>query len=68
MGETIDRCGAEVVVAATPVDLAALLRPVTPVVRARYEYADAGEPTLGHFLDAFVATHRREAVVSRAGA
>jgi predicted GTPase len=52
--ETIDASGAEVVVAATPIDLAALVRPRMPVVRARYEYADAGEPTLGALVDAFL--------------
>jgi predicted GTPase len=52
--ETIDAAGADVVVAATPIDLAALVRPRTPVVRARYEYADAGEPTLGAIVDAFL--------------
>ena len=53
--ETIDAAGADVVVAATPIDLAALVAPRTPVVRARYEYADAGEPTLGSLVDAFLA-------------
>jgi len=52
--ETIDAAAADVVVAATPIDLAALVRPRTPVVRARYEYADAGEPTLGAIVDAFL--------------
>jgi predicted GTPase len=52
--ETIDASGADVVVAATPIDLAACVRPRTPVVRARYEYADAGEPTLGASIDAFL--------------
>jgi hypothetical protein len=33
------------VVAATPIDLAALIAIKVPVVRARYDYADAGEPT-----------------------
>lgn len=51
---TIDDSTADVVVAATPVDLAALLRPRLPVVRARYDYADAGEPTLGSLVDAFL--------------
>ena len=53
--ETIDRAAADVVVAATPIDLAALLALEKPVVRARYEYADAGEPTLGSLVDAFLA-------------
>jgi len=45
--DTIDRSDADVVLSATPIDLAALLRIEKPVVRVRYEYADAGEPTLG---------------------
>ena len=56
--ETIIAAGAEVVVAATPIDLAALLAlDAPPVVRARYELADAGEPTLGALVDAWVAAH-----------
>jgi predicted GTPase len=53
--ETINRAEADVVVAATPMDLAALIAVNKPVVRARYEYADAGEPTLGSVIDAFLA-------------
>ena len=40
------------VVAATPIDLAALISLNKPVVRARYEFAQAGEPTLGAVIDA----------------
>jgi predicted GTPase len=58
LAETIRRCHCDVVVCASPVDLAARVRLDKPVVRARYEYADAGEPTLGRFVDAFVAQHR----------
>jgi predicted GTPase len=54
--EAIDAADAEVVVSATPVDLAALLRPAKPVVRARYEYADADSPGLGGELDAFLTS------------
>jgi len=56
--ETIDAAAADVVVAATPLDLAALIAPDKPVVRARYEFADAGEPTLGSLVDAFLARVR----------
>jgi predicted GTPase len=52
--ETINRAEADVVVAATPIDLAALIALDKPVVRARYEFEDAGEPTLGALVDAFV--------------
>ena len=43
---TLERTPADVVVSGTPVDLAALLDPGKPVIRARYEYADTGSPTL----------------------
>jgi predicted GTPase len=52
---TIERSAAEVVVAATPVDLALLLGVSTPVVRARYEFEEAGEPTLGSLVDRWLA-------------
>jgi predicted GTPase len=52
---TIEASDADVIVAATPIDLAALIQPSKPVVRARYEYADAGEPTLGALVDRFLA-------------
>jgi predicted GTPase len=58
LAETIRKCRCDVVVSASPVDLAARVRLDKPVVRARYEYADAGEPTLGRFVDAFVSQHR----------
>ena len=51
---TINGSTAEVVVAGTPMDLAALVPLDKPVVRARYEFAEAGEPTLGSIIDAFV--------------
>lgn len=51
---TIDASDADVVVSGTPLDLAALVPLAKPVVRARYEYADAGEPTLGPIVDAFL--------------
>jgi predicted GTPase len=52
--ETINRADADVVVAATPLDLAALIALEKPVVRARYEFQDAGAPTLGSLVDAFL--------------
>jgi len=53
--ETIEGSRAEVVVSATPIDLAAAARLSKPVVRARYEVADAGEPTLSDVVDGFLA-------------
>ena len=53
--ETINRSEADVVVASTPVVLAAILAIEKPVVRARYAYADAGTPTLADLVDRFLA-------------
>jgi predicted GTPase len=43
---TINASRADVVLAATPIDLARLGGFTKPIVRARYGYADAGSPTL----------------------
>jgi predicted GTPase len=51
---TIETSAAELVVAASPIDLAADLRLTKPVVRARYEYEDAEEPGLGGVVDRFL--------------
>jgi predicted GTPase len=51
---TINASGAEVVVAGTPIDLAALAAIDRPVVRARYDYADAGQPTLAQVVAGFL--------------
>jgi predicted GTPase len=59
LGETIRAAACDVVVSATPIDLAARVRSDKPIVRARYDYADAGEPTLGTALDEFVAARLR---------
>ena len=53
--ETINASPAEVVVSATPCDLAALIRLSKPVVRARYEFAEVGEPGLWSQVEAFLA-------------
>ena len=52
---TLDAVDADVIVSATPADLAALVRPAKRVVRARYEYADAGTPGLAEVLDRFLS-------------
>jgi len=54
LSKTIERVPADVVVVATPIDLAALLRVDKPVVRARYEFAEAGKPTLASLVETFV--------------
>jgi predicted GTPase len=53
---TIRRSGAEVVIAGTPIDLAGDLGLEIPVVRARYDYADAGEPALWPLVADFLET------------
>jgi predicted GTPase len=52
---TIREANAEVIVSATPVDLARLIEVDTPIVRARYEFADAGEPGLEVLVDRWLA-------------
>lgn len=54
LAATIEAADVDVVVSATPIDLAALLQTSKRIVRARYDYADAGEPTLGSYIDAFL--------------
>ncbi|MBX3705271.1 MAG: hypothetical protein KF911_01470 [Pseudomonadales bacterium] len=46
LAATIAASGADVVVAGTPIDFARVVPVDRPVVRARYAYADAGEPRL----------------------
>ncbi|MDJ0620735.1 MAG: cyclic 2,3-diphosphoglycerate synthase [Calothrix sp. MO_192.B10] len=53
--QTINHAAADVVVSATPIDLAALIEVNKPVVRARYEFAEAGEPGLGSLVEKFLA-------------
>lgn len=55
LAATINAAAADVVVAATPIDLARLIHVDKPVVRARYEFAEAGTPTLAAAIDAFLA-------------
>jgi predicted GTPase len=51
---TMEAVKADVVVAGTPIDLARIVETTKPVVRARYCYADVGEPTLDSFIDNFL--------------
>jgi predicted GTPase len=55
LAETMRRADCDVIVSASPIDLAARVSVDKPIVRARYEYADAGLPTLGGIVDAFLA-------------
>jgi predicted GTPase len=56
---TIEDSAAEVVVAGTPIDLAAVLGLTKPVVRVHYELDDLDRPGLGALIDDFVATRLR---------
>ena len=51
---TINAVAADVVVVATPCDLPALIVIDKPVVRVRYEFAEAGEPGLGALVEGFL--------------
>ena len=55
LAATINHAVADVVVSATPVDLARLLRIDKKIVRARYEFAETGDPMLSAIVDQFVA-------------
>jgi predicted GTPase len=50
LAATIDAADCNLVLAATPVDLARIMRIEKPVVRIRYEYKDHGSPTLAAVL------------------
>ena len=50
---TINDADADLVVSATPVDLGKLLRLNKKVIKARYEFAECGEPTLASIVDEF---------------
>lgn len=52
--ETIDAAEADVVISATPCDLSAVIEIDKPVVRAQYQFAEAGEPSLARHVEAFL--------------
>ncbi len=52
--DTINAAIADVVVAATPCDLGARIDLNKPVVRARYEFAEEGDPPLSVLVEAFL--------------
>ncbi|MET0095091.1 MAG: cyclic 2,3-diphosphoglycerate synthase [Sedimenticola sp.] len=54
--ESINGADADLVVIGTPCDLSALIEVNKPIVRARYEFAELGEPILGEAVDRFIAT------------
>lgn len=50
----VDRHAADVVVAATPINLGALIQVNKPILRAHYEFAEIDEPSLGTQLAQFL--------------
>jgi predicted GTPase len=54
LATTIAASGVELVIAGTPIDLARDLALAVPVIRARYDYADAGTPTLWSLVEGFL--------------
>jgi predicted GTPase len=54
LARTISAVSADLVVAATPCDLASLITIDKPVVAARYEFAEVGEPRLGDLVQGFL--------------
>ncbi|KAB2850166.1 MAG: GTPase [Hyphomicrobiaceae bacterium] len=59
LATTIDASAAEVVVSGTPSDIARLIPIGKPIVRARYEFAETGEPRLETLIDDFLARRQR---------
>ena len=55
LAQTIRASDADMVIAATPIDLGALIQVNKPIVRARYEFAETGEPSLGALVDDYLA-------------
>jgi predicted GTPase len=57
LAATINAAQVDVVVAGTPIDFAREVDVSVPVVRARYDYQDAGDSTLMSHIDEFLAKH-----------
>ncbi len=51
---TIDRVPCDVVIVGTPIDLSRIVKIRKPVVRARYELQEIGQPDLAYVVDAFL--------------
>jgi predicted GTPase len=51
---TINGAHADAVIAGTPADLTRLIEIDKPVVRARYEFAEVGEPRLSTLIESFL--------------
>ncbi|MBN1836247.1 MAG: hypothetical protein JW820_10380 [Spirochaetales bacterium] len=58
MEETINRCDAEAVIVATPIDLSRIIKLKKPSTRVFYDLQEIGEPTLEGILQDFVEKHK----------
>ena len=56
---TVERIDADLILSATPCDLAALIDLGKPVIRVGYEFAEMDDPGLGRLVDDFLARPRR---------
>jgi predicted GTPase len=56
--ETINATDVDVVVAATPCDIGALIEIDKPVIRAHYEFAEVGEPGLASLVEEFLKNNK----------
>ncbi len=57
--QTINNADVDVVVAATPSNLSSLIEVNKPIVRARYEFAEVGEPRLSKLVEDFLVRSGR---------
>lgn len=55
LADTINRSSADIVVAATPANLAAVLKLEKPVAQVTYDYSDTDPPRLSDLVDEFLA-------------
>jgi predicted GTPase len=60
--QTIDRAPCDIVVVATPIDLASVIHLSKPSVRVKYELRERTHPDLKEVLANFAQTHRRAAM------
>jgi predicted GTPase len=63
--ETIRRVPCDVVLVATPIDLARAIRLDKPSVRVRYEVEEVGAPAITGLLERFTEEHKPAAVLAR---
>jgi predicted GTPase len=62
--ETIRRTPCDLVLVATPIDLARAIRLEKPNVRARYEVEEMGRPAITELLERFTTNHKPAAVLA----